>query len=191
MTVVRTARTSTWSLKGAPLKRTHAFSRLYNRPCPWQGPWEWDSHARSRVAGTTDRIVHRPLATNRVKTRVKDHPAQTDRQDGRTDEGTKPDRRSTRGAEKPCWCPLALDQVEWVVPSCSPSSYRDLSTSLLMQDNVDYSGYPRDDLLLRHDFDYVREKSETSRSIEISILFMIPSRSISLFSFSGNQISRF
>lgn len=36
---------------------------------------DWtDSHARSRVAGTMDRVVH--AATNRVKTRVKDHPAQ-------------------------------------------------------------------------------------------------------------------
>lgn len=45
------------------------------------------------------------------------------RSDGWTDEGTKPDRRNTRGAEKPCWCLPASDQVEWVVPSCSPSPY--------------------------------------------------------------------
>lgn len=90
---------------------------------------DWtDSHARSRVAGTMDRVVH--AATNRVKTRVKDHPAQEQtvegnrRMIGRTDGWrNETDRRSTRGAEKPCWCLPASDQVEWVVPSCSPSPY--------------------------------------------------------------------
>jgi len=42
---------------------------------------------------------------------------------GRMDGWRNKTGRSTRGAEKPCWCLPASDQVEWVVPSCSPSSY--------------------------------------------------------------------
>lgn len=101
--------------------------------CPWQGLWLDEGFTReiSRVAGTTGRVVRRPrplIASKHALKIIRSGNRQTDRQtgsrtktDGWTDGGIKPDRRSTRGAEKPCWCLAASDQVEWVVPSCSPS----------------------------------------------------------------------
>lgn len=50
-----------------------------------------------------------------------------------------------------------------------------------MQDNVDYSGYPLDDLLLRHDFDYVRGESGTS--FDRNLDFIYDSIALDLFIF--------
>jgi len=74
------------------LSRDLTTNRVLGKDHDWT-----DSHERSRVVGTTDCVVH--AATNHVKTRVKDHPAQEQivklGTDGCsvewTDEGTKPD----------------------------------------------------------------------------------------------------
>jgi len=157
--------------EGFALSRDSTNERVLDKDYVWMR----DSHARSRVTGTTGYVVRRPWSLIASKHALKINQSrnrQIDRQAGRQQNedrpmvgGTKPDRRSTRGAEKPCWCLPASDQVEWVVPSCLPSPCAVSSTCLLMQDNADYSGCSRDDSLLRRNFktSIMWEKSQRSR----------------------------
>lgn len=119
-----------------------------------------DSHARSRVAGTTGRVVH--AATNHVKTRVKRSPGlgtgrrgnrrTPGRTDGRMKERNRTDaaHAARRNHVDACRLRIRLSELFRVV---HPPPYAAPSTCLLMQDNADYSGCPRDDSLLRRNFE--------------------------------------
>lgn len=56
-----------------------------------------------------------------------------------------------------------------------------------MQDNVDYSGYPRDELLPRHNFDYVRGESATS--FDRNLGFINDSIALDLFIFFLQELN--
>lgn len=167
--IVRTTKTSTWSLTGVSLRKIYAFSRFYNRPRSWQGSRDWDSHARSRVAGTTDRVVHRPLATNRVKTRVKDHPTQTRKQAARRSNGRMKERNridaayaAQRNHVDACWLWIRLSELFRAV--------RPLTVTHLHLYSCKIMSVTPDILATTCSFDTTSimwEKSQRPRSIEI------------------------